>query len=131
MFPNELVVISVHSAKFPSEKITANIRNAAMRHAIHHPVINDANFDVWNQYAVRAWPTVVLIDPLGKVVGQQSGEISAESFAPVIQAMIDDFASQGVLNRVPLAGVIDESTLAPQRQQVLAVCNSGSPLPRE
>ena len=116
MFPNELVVISVHSAKFPSEKITANIRNAAMRHAIHHPVINDANFDVWNQYAVRAWPTVVLIDPLGKVVGQQSGEISAESFAPVIQAMIDDFASQGVLNRVPLAGVIDESTLAPQRQ---------------
>ncbi len=115
-FPNELVVISVHSAKFPSEKITANIRNAVMRHGIHHPVINDADFAVWNQYAVRAWPTVVLVDPLGKVVGQQSGEISAESFGPVIQAMIDDFGAQGALDRTPIRGLVDESTLEPPRQ---------------
>lgn len=115
MFPNELVVISVHSAKFPSEKITANIRKAVMRHGIHHPVINDANFEVWNQYAVRAWPTVVLIDPLGKVVGQQSGEITAEGFAPAIQAMIDDFAAKGILDRTPVAGLLDESTLETPR----------------
>ncbi|MFN8442645.1 MAG: alkyl hydroperoxide reductase [Caldilineaceae bacterium] len=104
-------MISVHSAKFPSEKITANIRKAVMRHGIHHPVINDADFEVWNQYAVRAWPTVVLIDPAGKVVGQQSGEITAEGFAPVIQAMINDFTAQGSLDRTPIAGILDESTL--------------------
>lgn len=115
MFPNELVVISVHSAKFPSEKITANIRKAVMRHGIHHPVINDANFEVWNQYAVRAWPTVVLIDPLGKVVGQQSSEITAEGFAPIIQAMIDDFTIRGNLERTPIAAILDESTLETPR----------------
>jgi hypothetical protein len=24
---------------------------------------------VWQQYGIRAWPTVVVIDPLGKVIG--------------------------------------------------------------
>lgn len=76
-----------------------------MRHGIHHPVINDAEFDVWSQYSVRAWPTVVLVDPAGKVVGQQSGEITAAGFAPVLDAMIADFEGQGLLDRTPIAGL--------------------------
>jgi len=68
-FSNELVVIGVHSAKFPSEQLTANIREAIRRHDIHHPVVNDAGFQIWRQYGVNAWPTVVLIDPLGNYVG--------------------------------------------------------------
>lgn len=98
-------MIGVHSAKFPTEKITANIRAAVMRHGIHHPVINDAEFDVWSQYSVRAWPTVVLVDPAGKVVGQQSGEITAEGFRSVIDAMIADFDAQGLLDRTPIPGL--------------------------
>ncbi|MEZ4677620.1 MAG: alkyl hydroperoxide reductase [Caldilineaceae bacterium] len=104
-YPTELVVIGVHSAKFPAEKLTTNIRAAVMRHGIHHPVINDADFDVWSQYGVRAWPTVVLVDPVGKVVGQQSGEITAEGFTPVIDAMIADFDGRGLLDRTPISGV--------------------------
>jgi hypothetical protein len=34
MFPDELVVIGVHSAKFPSEQLTQNIRLAVMRHGL-------------------------------------------------------------------------------------------------
>ncbi|MCB0183824.1 MAG: hypothetical protein KDE31_06150, partial [Caldilineaceae bacterium] len=101
-YPEGVVVIGVHSPKFPTEKITANLAAAVMRHGIHHPVVNDVDFNVWSQYGVRAWPTVVLVDPAGKVVGQQSGEISAEGFAPVIDAMIADFAEQGLLDRTPI-----------------------------
>ena len=42
-FPNNLVVIGVHSAKFETEKDTENIREAILRYEIEHPVINDAD----------------------------------------------------------------------------------------
>lgn len=114
-YPNEVVIISVHSAKFPAEKITANIRAAVMRHGISHPVVNDADFAIWQHYAVRAWPTVVLVDPQGKVVGQQSGEIEAAAFAQVIDSMIVDFDQAGLLKRTPLTGLQSESAQEPPR----------------
>ena len=40
-YPEELVVIGVHSAKFENEKDTDQIRQAILRYEIKHPVIND------------------------------------------------------------------------------------------
>src|SRR5215212_11014693 len=68
-YANELVVIGVHSAKFAGERETGNIRQAILRYEIEHPVVNDKDMTVWQQYAVRGWPTLMLIDPAGKVVG--------------------------------------------------------------
>ena len=70
-YAQELVVIGVHSAKFDAEKQQHAIRRAILKFGIEHPVVNDADFEVWKQYAINAWPTVVLIDPEGKVVGQK------------------------------------------------------------
>lgn len=95
-------MIGVHSAKFPTEKLTANIREAVMRHEIEHPVINDADFQVWQEYAVRAWPTVMLIDAQGKIVHTQSGEILADDFSRLIQELITEADRQGLLDRSPL-----------------------------
>jgi len=114
-YPHELVVIGVHSAKFPAEKITANIRAAVIRHGIQHPVVNDAELDVWSQYGVRAWPTVILIDPLGKVVAQQTGEIDAASLVPIIDDMLADFAARGLLNQTPIPGLLPEQANEPAR----------------
>ena len=101
-FLDELIIIGVHSAKFPGEKLTAHIREAMMRHGIDHPVVNDADFQIWQQYAIRAWPTLVLIDPRGKVVDTQSGEILAEEYAAKIETLIVDFEAKGLLDRTPL-----------------------------
>ena len=65
-----LAVIGVHSAKFPAEKETANLKEAVRRYGIQHPVINDRDFRVWQSYGVRAWPTLMFIDPVGKVFGK-------------------------------------------------------------
>src|SRR5215207_7578206 len=73
-YASQLVVIGVHSAKFENEKETENIRRIILRYEIEHPVANDAEFDIWTRYGVRAWPTQVLIDPAGYVVGSISGE---------------------------------------------------------
>jgi thiol-disulfide isomerase/thioredoxin len=45
-FPNELVVIGVHSAKFAGEQDSQNIREAVMRYEIEHPVVNDAKMAI-------------------------------------------------------------------------------------
>ncbi|HET9526031.1 MAG TPA: thioredoxin family protein, partial [Pyrinomonadaceae bacterium] len=73
-YPNQLVVIGVHSAKFQNEKETENIRRIILRYEIEHPVYNDSEYAVWQSYGVRAWPTQVLIDPAGYVIGGVSGE---------------------------------------------------------
>lgn len=109
------MIIGVHSAKFPAEKITANIRAAVIRHGIEHPVVNDADFAVWSHYGVRAWPTVIVVDPAGKVVGQQAGEIDAATFTPTLQQMITDFKAQGLLNETPIPGLLPALRQEPPR----------------
>jgi thiol-disulfide isomerase/thioredoxin len=73
-YPQELVILGVHSAKFENEKGSYEIKKAAARYGINHPVINDSKFKIWDAFDVEAWPTLVLIDPDGKVVKGYSGE---------------------------------------------------------
>jgi DNA-binding beta-propeller fold protein YncE len=101
-YANELVVIGVHSAKFPNEKVTENLRRVVQRYDIHHPVANDADMSVWRAYTVRAWPTQVLIDPAGYIVGAASGEGHGEQFDRAIAAVIQVFDERGELDRRPL-----------------------------
>ncbi len=101
-FERELVVIGVHSAKFPAERETENIRQAILRYGIEHPVVNDRDMLIWRLYGARAWPTLVLIDPRGKIVGQVSGEITAEVFGAVIAEVIGTFDARGEIDRRPI-----------------------------
>lgn len=98
-YADSLVVIGIHSAKFDAEKQSETIKQAVLKFGVEHPVVNDADYKVWNQYGVRAWPTVVLIDPNGKVVGQHAGERVYETVQPYIDKMEKEFAD--VLNREP------------------------------
>src|SRR5690606_13795253 len=101
-FGDELVVIGVHSGKFIAERVTASIAAAADRLGVQHPVVNDRHYRIWRGYAVNAWPTLMLIDAEGRVVGQHAGEISAEELEPTVRQVIADAESRGVLDRSPL-----------------------------
>src|SRR5262245_38195857 len=46
-YPNELVVVGVHSAKFAGEQDAGNIREAVQRYEVEHPVVNDAEHKIW------------------------------------------------------------------------------------
>ncbi|MEW6580643.1 MAG: thioredoxin-like domain-containing protein [Chloroflexota bacterium] len=102
-YPKALVVIGVHSAKFTNEGETENIRRIVRRYEVEHPVINDRDFITWQQYGVRAWPTFVVIDPFGKVVGQLSGEPLYPRIQPVIETMAREYGAAGAINPAPLA----------------------------
>ena len=98
-YADEIVVIGVHSAKFQNEKNTASILQAVMRYEIEHPVVNDSSMIVWQQYGIRAWPTVVVVDPLGKVIGAAAGEGVFQSLDPILKSMVAEFEAAGQLDR--------------------------------
>lgn len=94
--------MGVHAAKFTAEQQTANIVEAVRRHDIRHPVVNDAAFTIWQSYAVRAWPTVVVVDTRGRIAHVESGEIDADAIAARIDALIDEAERAGELDRRPV-----------------------------
>src|SRR5436189_1196176 len=108
-YPNELVVIGVHSAKFENEKSTENIRRIILRYEIEHPIVNDADFKIWHAYGVNAWPTRYLIDPAGYVIGRLSGEGSYEALDKAIGDTIAEFRKRGELNEAPLKLVLEKA----------------------
>src|SRR5207244_10117534 len=73
-YPGVLVVIGVHTPKFPNEKKTESIRKAILRYEINHAVVNDANTIIWERYGIKSWPTLILIDPDGNIQAGGSGE---------------------------------------------------------
>ncbi|HEU4934520.1 MAG TPA: thioredoxin-like domain-containing protein, partial [Pyrinomonadaceae bacterium] len=108
-YPNELVVIGVHSAKFQNEKETENIRRIILRYEIEHPVYNDSEYAVWQSYAIRAWPTQVLIDPAGYIVGGVSGEGNYDVIDQTIAKVAEEFRKKGELNEEPLKLVLERA----------------------
>jgi thiol-disulfide isomerase/thioredoxin len=98
-FGDELVIIGVHSPKFEHEKSDQAVAAATERYAVAHPVFNDPDLYLWQQYAVRAWPTLVLIDPDGYVVAQAAGEGQASGLALIVKDLIARYDATGALRR--------------------------------
>ena len=100
-YADVLTVVGVHSAKFNNEKSTENVREAVRRYDIGHPVVNDADFEIWKSYGIRAWPTLMFIDPSGKVMGRHEGEFQVEALAGVLDGMIEEHEAEGLFKRGP------------------------------
>jgi thiol-disulfide isomerase/thioredoxin len=98
-FGDVLTVIGVHSPKFPHEAEPAAVAAAVERYGVHHPVVNDPQLALWRQYAVRAWPTLVLIDPEGYVVAQAAGEGQVSALAATLRDLIAEHERRGTLHR--------------------------------
>lgn len=108
-YDKQLVVIGIHSAKFPNEGESDNIRQAILRYEIEHPVVNDREFRIWRRYTVRAWPTQILIDPEGYVVGGISGEGHYHTLDQAIGELVIDHRARGTLNEEPLPLILEKA----------------------
>ncbi len=101
-YPNEIVVIGVHTGKFEAEKGVNNIRQAILRYDIEHPVINDKNHVIWNRYGIRSWPSLRAIDPQGNLIGSHSGEISFAALNGFFSKAISYYKKRGLLDATPI-----------------------------
>lgn len=95
-------MIGVHSAKFPAEKLSENVRKAVLRNELDHPVVNDADFAIWQEYAVRAWPTLMFVDSRGYVIGKHEGEFSLPAMRDFIHGAVAAFDGEGCIDRTPI-----------------------------
>ena len=95
-----LVVLGVHSPKFPHEARPEAVAAAVRRHDVRHPVLDDADLVTWDAYAARAWPTLVLIDPRGYVVAQTTGEGHGPELSVLVDHLVDEYGD--ALRRGPL-----------------------------
>jgi thiol-disulfide isomerase/thioredoxin len=112
---SELIIISVHSAKFVNERESANIVEAILKYDLRHPVIVDSEFKVWDTYGVNAWPSFVLIAPDGEVLGKTSGEGIFERLDPVLPGLIEEYDRRGLLDRGRMRfALLKETEKAPQ-----------------
>lgn len=99
-FPEEVVVIGVHSPKFEAEKDPERVRQAILRYGIKHPVVHDPERGLWQQYAIKAWPTLVFLSPQGTVIGMHSGEPELNELLRAVNNVLDKFKIEGLIEPI-------------------------------
>ncbi|MBS2963261.1 NHL domain-containing thioredoxin family protein [Actinocrinis puniceicyclus] len=98
-FADVLVVVGVHSPKFVHEADHDALVAACARYDVRHPVLDDPGLTTWKAYAVRAWPTLSVIDPEGYVVAQMSGEGHAHGLRTLLSELVTEHEAKGTLRR--------------------------------
>ncbi|RCH66367.1 alkyl hydroperoxide reductase [Streptomyces sp. SDr-06] len=94
-----VVIVGVHSPKFVHEAEHEAVVDAVERYGVEHPVLDDPELATWKQYAVRAWPTLVVIDPEGYVVAQHAGEGHAHAIERLVAELEAEHGAKGTLRR--------------------------------
>ena len=98
-FAEVLDVVGVHSPKFAHEADHDALLAAVERYEVHHPVLDDPDLTTWSQYAVRAWPTLCVVDPEGYLVHVASGEGHGEGLARLVEQLVTEHEAKGTLRR--------------------------------
>lgn len=101
-YPDTLTVIGVHSPKFENERIGAQLQKAVNRLHIRHPVAHDQTFQLWRAYGIKAWPSIIFIDPEGYVVGVLRGEGRRKQLDELISKHLDLAEEKGLLKHSPM-----------------------------
>jgi peroxiredoxin len=87
-----LTIVGVHAPEFFWEKPFDKVKAATLRLGIKFPVVQDNAFAIWNSYAVRAWPTIVLIDKKGIIRYSHIGEGADEQTQSMIAKLLAEAA---------------------------------------
>lgn len=90
-------VLGVHTSKFPAEQDPERILDAMRRMHVSHPVLVDADKRVWEQFGVRAWPTLFLVGPDGAIEGTYPGELRYEFLVDEIDELLSKADKLGLL----------------------------------
>jgi thiol-disulfide isomerase/thioredoxin len=95
-----LTVIGVHAPEFRFARARAQIEDALREFDIEYPVLLDNDYQTWDRFAVRAWPTKFLIDADGYVRFRTQGEGGYRETEGAIQQAIAEIESEADLPRL-------------------------------
>ena len=94
-------VVGIHSAKFEAEADAGHVADALARHGVTHPVVLDDAMAIWEQYAIRSWPTLVILRPDGTVAALTPGEPVLDELDAFVQTVLDEARAEGTLRIRP------------------------------
>lgn len=81
--------IAVHVPKFDHERDGADAWDVLRGEGVAIPLVNDGDWAAWQQYALSAWPTALLLDAQGFIRERFVGDRAIEGLLPALEAEID------------------------------------------
>ncbi len=102
-FGENLLVIGVHSPKFDNERRLSTLRSMTLRYDRRHPIVNDIGRSMMHLYRARAWPTLVVLDPLGGVEGYVTGEGHEQLLAATVERLLKETKDKPSPHPLPMA----------------------------
>lgn len=109
-YGDQLLVIGVHTPKFDNEKNLDTLCSIAIRYGVDHPIVNDVDSLLGRYYGMRAWPTRVIIDPAGEVLGKVTGEGRYDLFDEKIAELLEKH--KAILNPTPIPHKLERELVA-------------------
>lgn len=94
-----LVVVGVHTPRFPFARNPDVVQRMVSRLGIKHPVVMDNGHVIASRYESRTWPEMFLVDRNGFIRHRNIGEGSYEATEHMIQTLLYDM---GVDRELPV-----------------------------
>lgn len=98
-FAEVLTVVGIHVPCYPHERRPRATQDAVARLRLAHPVLDDHELVNWDAFAVRTTPTMLLLDPRGRIAGEAEGCGHGAELSRAIQALIEEDAADQLLDR--------------------------------
>ena len=102
-YRDELVIISVHAPKFSAEMRRSHVLKAIDKYHINHPVVHDPDMKLWNMYGIKGWPTQILIDRQGTILGSISGGGKLPQLDQIIKHQLEKTNSRQLARKLPFS----------------------------
>jgi hypothetical protein len=119
-----LTVVGVHYGKFAYEKETSALTQAIERLGIRYPVANDATGKLAEQFALKAWPTMIVADQNGYIAAEFRGEGQSVAIELALRRLGLEPTEREVGAAVPTPAMRFPEALAVSGEKVF-VANSG------
>ncbi len=94
-------VIAVHSPRFVDQTDTALVRSHVDQMRLRLPIVHDPALDTWGLYDPPGWPTIMLIDHNGRVIGSLAGAPDDTIDEAIQTALADARRAQSKKGQVP------------------------------
>lgn len=85
-----LEIVAMHAPEFDREKKLENVQQAAKDKGLKYPIAIDNDFNTWNKYGVRAWPTMYLVDKQGYLRYSHIGEGAYDEIRAGVESLLQE-----------------------------------------
>lgn len=89
-----VAVLGIHVPKYAAQRDAAAVLKAANRLHLRFPVANDADWVLWRQLEIEAWPSVLVLDCESQQAARVQGDDCVRDLDNLVAALLDEAAAR-------------------------------------